>query len=69
MPLPQLWAAFFFIMIIFLGVDSEVTCYYSVIFQIDIKFTLITFSYIQSFLVGDLTVNIKMEKLKSNMNH
>lgn len=28
MPLPQLWAASFFIMIVFLGLDSEVRCYY-----------------------------------------
>lgn len=27
MPLPQLWSAFFFIMVIFLGLDSEVKYY------------------------------------------
>lgn len=28
MPLPQLWAAVFFSMIIFLGLDSQVGCYH-----------------------------------------
>ena len=37
MPLPQLWAVSFFIMIIFLGLDSQVKCYHSVAYKIYIR--------------------------------
>uniref|UniRef100_A0A7N8WUW9 Solute carrier family 6 member 22, tandem duplicate 2 n=1 Tax=Mastacembelus armatus TaxID=205130 RepID=A0A7N8WUW9_9TELE len=54
MPLPQLWAVFFFIMIIFLGLDSEGGLY---IFQLFDYYacsgmTLLLFAVVQSVCLG-----------------
>ncbi|XP_010782081.1 sodium- and chloride-dependent GABA transporter 3-like, partial [Notothenia coriiceps] len=45
MPLPQLWAAFFFIMIILLGLDSEFVCLEGLVTAISDRFP-------SSFLIG-----------------
>lgn len=47
MPLPQLWAVFFFIMIIFLGLDSEVKQFSN---------TILTCSF------SNITINLFLDK-------
>ncbi|XP_076012990.1 sodium- and chloride-dependent GABA transporter 2-like isoform X1 [Genypterus blacodes] len=67
MPLPQLWAVFFFIMIIFLGLDSEFVCQealvttisdmYPSFFQVDCRRKLLLLAIsVGSFFIGLLMV-------------